>query len=49
MNKAFLPDVIARNEVLTLTGEDGIFQYRYNQTEKSLTEISKIPVNRLEP
>jgi hypothetical protein len=45
----FAYDVIARNEVLTLTGEDGIFQYRYNQTEKSLTEISKIPVNRLEP
>ena len=41
-------DVIAHQGLLTVTGEDGIFQYRYRFTENNLTEISKIPVKREE-
>lgn len=42
----FAYDVIARDGLLTMTGEDGIFQYRYSTDNTDLTEISKITVNR---
>ncbi len=41
-------DVIPRNGLLTLTGEDGIFQYRYNTETGDVNLISTIPVNRAE-
>lgn len=41
-------DVIARNGVLTVTGEDGVFQYRYNAGTGILEMLSKIPVSRSE-
>jgi hypothetical protein len=41
-------DVIARNGMLTLTGEDGIFQFQYDCTAHSLLQLSKIPVLREE-
>jgi hypothetical protein len=40
----FAYDVIARNGVATVTGEDGIFQFSYTGTE--INQISKIPVLR---
>ncbi len=46
VSTVFAYDVIAHEGLLTLTGEDGIFQYQYNYNENSLTEISKIAVNR---
>ena len=39
-------DVIVSNEFLTLTGEDGIFQFQFNCQDYSLTQLSKIPVSR---
>ncbi len=39
-------DVIPRNGLLTLTGEDGVFQYKYNCENHSLEMVSKIPVFR---
>lgn len=39
-------DVIPRNGLLTLTGEDGVFQYNYNCDNHSLELVSKIPVLR---
>lgn len=39
-------DVIAKNNRLTLTGEDGVFQYAYNCSTSALSLISKIPVQR---
>lgn len=41
-------DVIARQGMLTLTGDDGIFQYTYDCQKKSVQLISKIPVQRAE-
>ena len=41
-------DVIVRNGVAIVTGEDGVFQYRYNQDLGTLEMISKIPVSRSE-
>ncbi|HOX82436.1 MAG TPA: hypothetical protein PLJ60_06245 [Chryseolinea sp.] len=43
----FAYDVIPNNGVLTLTGEDGIFQYRYNN-QGAVTLMSSIPVKRAE-
>jgi hypothetical protein len=40
----FAYDVIARNGVATVTGEDGIFQFSYTGTD--INQISKIPVLR---
>ncbi|HEY9048566.1 MAG TPA: hypothetical protein VIN08_21815 [Ohtaekwangia sp.] len=39
-------DVIPDNGILLLTGDDGVFQYRYNQQAGDLQLLSKIPVNR---
>jgi len=39
-------DVIARNGILVITGDDGVFQYRYDQETGALEMLSKIPVNR---
>lgn len=41
-------DVIPNNGILLLTGEDGVFQYRYDQETGALTLLSKIPVSRTE-
>ena len=41
-------DVIARQGMLTLTGDDGIFQYTYDCQKKTVQLISKIPVQRAE-
>ncbi|MBX2965757.1 MAG: hypothetical protein KF845_06400 [Cyclobacteriaceae bacterium] len=41
-------DVIAQNGRLTLTGEDGVFQYNYDCSTSTLDLISKIPVQRAE-
>lgn len=41
-------DVIPKDGLLTLTGEDGIFQYRYNKQTGEVNLISTIPVNRAE-
>lgn len=41
-------DVIAQNGRLTLTGEDGVFQYHYDCPSATLDLISKIPVQRAE-
>ncbi len=41
-------DVIPRDGLLTLTGEDGIFQYRYNKQTGEVNLISTIPVDRAE-
>lgn len=37
-------DVILHNGIATITGDDGIYQYSYNQTELGL--LSKIPVTK---
>jgi hypothetical protein len=39
-------DVIPKDGILTLTGEEGIFQYRYNKQTGEVNLISTIPVNR---
>jgi len=39
-------DVIARNGILILTGEDGIFQFEYSDSESPLELLSKLPVLR---
>lgn len=41
-------DVIPNNGILLLTGEDGVFQYRYDQQTGALILLSKIPVSRTE-
>ena len=41
-------DVIARNGTVIITGEDGVFQYHYNETTGALELQSKIEVNRQE-
>lgn len=41
-------DVIARNGILIVTGEDGVFQYRYDPSTGALDMLSKIPVYRPE-
>jgi hypothetical protein len=41
-------DVIPKDGLLTLTGEDGIFQYRYDKQTGEVNLISTIPVNRAE-
>ena len=41
-------DVIARQGMLTLTGDDGIFQYTYDCVKKDIQLLSKIPVQREE-
>lgn len=41
-------DVIVQSEKLTLTGQDGIFQYKYDCSGSSLQLISKIPVTRVQ-
>ena len=41
-------DVIPKDGLLTLTGEDGIFQYRYNTETGDVNLVSTIPVNRAE-
>jgi len=41
----FAYDVIAREGVATVTGEDGIFQFAYGP-DTPITELSKIPVER---
>ena len=41
-------DVIARNGVVIITGEDGIFQYRYDTATGALELMSSIPVHRSE-
>jgi hypothetical protein len=45
----FAYDVIARSGLATVTGEDGIFQFRYSGDNDHLKLISKIPVKRAEP
>lgn len=42
----FAYDVIAREGVATITGEDGIFQFSYGETPDEMTLLSKIPVLR---
>ena len=42
----FAYDVIAREGVATITGEDGIFQFSYGETPHEITLLSKIPVLR---
>jgi hypothetical protein len=42
----FAYDVIAREGLATVTGEDGIFQFSYGETPDALTLLSKIPVLR---
>lgn len=42
----FAYDVIAREGVATITGEDGIFQFSYNEMADGITLLSKIPVLR---
>ena len=37
-------DVIAKEGIATVTGEDGIYQYQYAPTQKTLLLLSKIPV-----
>lgn len=39
-------DVIPRQGLLTLTGEDGIFQFSYDCNAKQVNLLSKIPVER---
>jgi hypothetical protein len=39
-------DVIALRGILTLTGEDGIFQFQYDCARRTLQQLSKIPVQR---
>lgn len=41
-------DVIARDGILIVTGEDGVFQYRYDPLTGALDMLSKIPVYRPE-
>jgi hypothetical protein len=41
-------DVIPLNGILLLTGEDGVFQYRYDSEKGDLVLLSKIPVKRTE-
>jgi hypothetical protein len=41
-------DVIAYQGKLTLTGEDGIFQFQYDCANQTLVQLSKIPVQREE-
>jgi len=42
-------DVIVRQGLITITGEDGIFQYQYNNAgSPELQLLSKIPVDRTE-
>jgi hypothetical protein len=43
-NDFFAYDIIARDGIATVTGEDGIFQFSYEGTD--LKQISKIPVLR---
>ena len=40
----FAYDVIPRQGIATITGDDGIFQFSYGGTERGLTLLSKIPV-----
>ena len=42
----FAYDVIAREGVATITGEDGIFQFSYGEAPDEMTMLSKIPVLR---
>jgi hypothetical protein len=42
----FAYDVIAREGLATITGEDGIFQFSYGETPDEITLLSKIPVLR---
>lgn len=44
----FAYDVIARQGLATVTGEDGIFQFSYLPSGSDLELISKIPVTRVE-
>lgn len=39
-------DVIVQNDRLTLTGEDGIFQFSYSCGSEVIKQVSKIPVER---
>lgn len=39
-------DVIVIRNLVTITGEDGIFQYRYDEVSHTLQLLSKIPVDR---
>lgn len=39
-------DLIARNGILVVTGEDGVFQYRFDTGTGTLEMLSKIPVSR---
>jgi hypothetical protein len=41
-------DVIPKDGLLILTGEDGVFQYRYDKQTGDVNLISKIPVDRSE-
>jgi hypothetical protein len=41
-------DVIVQSSVITVTGEDGVFQYNYDCSTASMDLISKIPVIRAE-
>lgn len=41
-------DLIARNGILIVTGEDGVFQYRFDPGTGALEMLSKIPVSRPE-
>lgn len=43
----FAYDVIVRDGLATVTGEDGIFQFRYSPDQDGLSLISKIPVTRV--
>ncbi|MEX2230758.1 MAG: hypothetical protein WD824_01255 [Cyclobacteriaceae bacterium] len=41
-------DVIVRNGIATVTGEDGVFQYQFNTSGSELILLSTIPVSRVE-
>lgn len=41
-------DVIVQPETVTVTGDDGVFQYTYSCAAASMTLVSKIPVIRAE-
>ncbi len=41
-------DVITKGGIATITGDDGIFQYRYNAGGTDIELLSKIPVTRAE-
>lgn len=48
LDNVYAYDVIARDGILYVTGEDGVFQYRYDTVTGKLEILSRIPVTRPE-